>query len=131
MPDEAFGVICITGKQREQKRPVVTEIQIAVPPLFASFYKFLARAKTTRPFMSVPVTESSGAQPPFESYSVRMLLWRERSNNRFKARVASERVPKRIQPQIAVAQTGDRKLRPLSQLFDCAILVASPRIDNG
>jgi hypothetical protein len=62
MLDEAFEVICRTQKrlngekQRKQKGPVVTEIQIAVPPLFASFYKFLARAKTTRPFMSVPVT---------------------------------------------------------------------------
>jgi hypothetical protein len=38
--DEAFGVICRTQKrlngekQWKQKGPVVTEIQIAVPPLF-------------------------------------------------------------------------------------------------
>jgi hypothetical protein len=61
MLDEAFAMICRTQKrlngekERKQKGPVVTEIQIAVPPLFASFYKVLARAKTTRPFMSVPV----------------------------------------------------------------------------
>jgi hypothetical protein len=62
MSDEALEVIRRTQKrlngekQWKQKGPVVTEIQIAVPPLFASFYKFLAGAKTTRPFMSVPVT---------------------------------------------------------------------------
>jgi hypothetical protein len=66
-----------------------------LPPLFV--YKFLAGAK-----------ESSEAPPQFESFVEKMLLRRERSDNRFKTRIGSQRVPKRIETQPAIAQTASR-----------------------
>jgi hypothetical protein len=43
-------------KQRKQKGPVVTEVQIAVPPFFVSLCEFLRCAKTIAEIMSVAVT---------------------------------------------------------------------------
>jgi hypothetical protein len=70
--DEAFGVICRTQqrlngeKQRKQKGPVVTEVQIAVPPFFVSVCKCLRCAKTIAEIMSVVVTGKASAhrRPP-------------------------------------------------------------------
>jgi hypothetical protein len=58
-----------------------------------------------------------------------MLLWRKRSDDGFKARVAPQRVPKGVETQMTIAQIV-KQLCCLSQLFDCAILFACPRIDD-
>src|SRR5437762_7223809 len=58
------------------------------------------------------------------------LLRRKRSDDLIKARVSSQRVPNRIETQIAVAQTAPRQLRCLGQSFDCAIVVARPCIND-
>jgi len=58
------------------------------------------------------------------------LLWRKRSDNCSKARIAAHRVPKRIEAQMAIAQIV-RQFSRLSQSLDCAVLVARPRINHG
>jgi hypothetical protein len=59
------------------------------------------------------------------------LLRRKRSDDRIKARIASQRIPKRIKTQMAVAQTSYWQIHSFIQLFDCAILVARPCINDG
>src|SRR5437667_1604434 len=59
-----------------------------------------------------------------------MLLRCERSHNRLEARVAPQRIPERMEAQIAVSNMAPRQLHYLSQSFNCAILVARPRIND-
>jgi hypothetical protein len=59
------------------------------------------------------------------------LLWRKRSDDCFKARIAPQRIPKRIETRIAVADNATGQLRCYRQSFDCAILVARPRINDS
>src|ERR1043166_4217261 len=59
-----------------------------------------------------------------------MLLRCERSDNRFKARVAPQRIPEGMEAQIAVSNMAPWQLHYLSQSFNCAILVARPRIND-
>src|SRR4029077_13557683 len=59
-----------------------------------------------------------------------MLFRCERSDNRFEARVTPQRIPERIEAQIAVTNMAPWQLHYLSQSFNCAILVARPRIND-
>src|ERR1700757_1448837 len=59
-----------------------------------------------------------------------MLLRRKRSDDRFKPRITTQRVPKRVKTQMAVAQNAPREIRCLCHSVNCAILVAHPRIDH-
>src|SRR6266516_3246191 len=62
------------------------------------------------------------------------LFWRERSDDCFKARVAPQRVPKLTETQMTVGHMASRHLCRIGQvesLFDCAILVAGPCINDG
>src|SRR6266581_2148927 len=59
-----------------------------------------------------------------------MLSRREGSDDCFKARVAPQWVPERIETQIAVSNVAPWQLHCLSQSFNCAILLASPRIND-
>src|SRR5882724_1870861 len=59
------------------------------------------------------------------------IFWRERSDDCFKTRVAAQRIPKGMETQMSVAQMAARQLRYLGQSFNCAILVARPRINDS
>src|SRR6185437_7869640 len=64
------------------------------------------------------------------SGSAGILFRCERSDNRFKSRVTPQWVPQRIETQIAVSNMAPWQLHYLSQSFNCAILVARPRIND-
>ena len=72
--------------------------------------------------------ENSSECPCFSS--AELLFRRERSDNRFKSRVASQWVPERIETQIAVSNMAPWPLHYLGQPLNCAILLASPRIND-
>src|SRR6266487_2037196 len=59
------------------------------------------------------------------------LLWRKRSDDFLKARVAPQRIPERIETQMAVSNMAPWQLHCLSQSFNCAILIARPSINNS
>src|ERR1700692_2692142 len=60
-----------------------------------------------------------------------MLSRREGSDDCFKARVAPQWVPERIETQMAISHMVPWQLDCLSQPFNCAILVARPRINDS
>src|SRR5882757_8684934 len=60
-----------------------------------------------------------------------MLLRRERSDDCFKPRITTQRIPKRVKTQMAVAQNAPREIRRLCHSLNCAILIAHPRVDHG
>src|SRR6266404_2875136 len=54
--------------------------------------------------------------PSARPRSAEMLFRRERSNDRFKARIASQRVPKRTEPQMTVGHMASRHLCRIPQV---------------
>ena len=59
------------------------------------------------------------------------LFRRKRSDDCFKARVAPKRVPQRVKTQIAVSHMAPWQFCRFRQSFNCAVLVARPRINEG
>ena len=78
------------------------------------------------------VCACSFANPPECAYprSARILSRREGSNDCFETRVAPQRIPERIEAQIAVTNMAPWQLHYFSQSFNCTILVACPRIND-
>src|SRR6266540_6191541 len=60
-----------------------------------------------------------------------MLFRCERSDYRFKARIAPQRIPERIETQMAVSNVAPWQLHCLIQAFNRAILVACPSINDS
>src|SRR6266705_2647625 len=74
--------------------------------------RFLANLRTTR--------VSAG----------RILFWCERIDDRLKAWIASQRIPKGMKTQIAVADMAARQGRCLSQSLNGAIFLTSPCVNH-
>src|SRR4029077_7879539 len=60
-----------------------------------------------------------------------ILLWRERSDDCLEARVAPQRVPQRVKTQVTVGHMAPWQFGCFRQSFNCAVLVASPRINDS
>src|SRR6266481_210947 len=59
------------------------------------------------------------------------LLRHKRSDDVVEARIASQRVPERIETQITVGNVAPWQLDCLTQSFNCAIILACPRINDS
>src|SRR6266481_6245504 len=75
--------------------------------------------------------KSGGALLHSESTLCETLFRRKGSDDCFKARIASQRIPERIETQMAISNMAPRLPRCFAQPFDCVILIARPGINDG
>jgi hypothetical protein len=121
----------LIGTQREQKGPVVTEIHMAVPPSLRFLLQVSPLCKNNRRDYERCCNRKSGGTPPHQKHLCEILLRRQRSYDRFKSRIAPQRIPKRIETQMAISNMAPWQLGCFGQSFNCAVLFPCPCINDG